>query len=231
MGDKLLPIIPLGTELFDAPLNDAGYNALLGGVFSDMTYRARNPENWDGSEAEIEHSIDVLLQWWEYLQRGRFVLPQRLKIARIAHVEALNVDGGDATNNNWEVCILNTIKYSEIVGLGLAGNQLTLPVGDFLLVLLPVRRKPQDFSVRLYNVTDGIVADSGASFRAWSDVEMSVRFPVFVPLSVTIAPKAFEMQVWQQANVPGTGMGQSVGYGTEETYSEIIVIERVTEDA
>ena len=115
-------------------------------------------------------------------------------------------NGGTFTAGSWLTRTLNTEHYNGITGASLAGNQLTLPAGTYLMKWSAPAYKSQQHCARLYNVTDSAVVDYGISeYNAAGDAVQTRSIGKKV---VTIASaKAFRVEHYCQDTQATNGWG------------------------
>ena len=206
MVDRERPALPLSLSLFDAPLNQAGYNDWLGGVFSDMAYRAMLETQWIGTDEEVQHSIDLVENWWIYLQEGRYDALLAMDVIAASYRVGSSVDGGTLSGGTWRDATLNTLDNDDTGLASLAANVLTVPAGTYLIFGYITTRGVGWCLGRCYNVTDAVDAATGSPNDEASGEDYNHHSLFF-----DIKTFAGDTDLKLQANPAATGTGDGWG--------------------
>ena len=123
--------------------------------------------------------------------------------------------GGNANDNAWRVINQNTnatIVLNGITGASYSGNQVTLPVGHYIM------RYNRSFSVTnytqfaLYNVTDAVYTYGPSCKMGNSSATFDNNVIVFeTPIEVVTSSKVFEMRYKCRVDRATDGMGRDMG--------------------
>lgn len=123
-------------------------------------------------------------------------------------------NGGTAVAGSWLTRVLNTIVVDTGGVCSLATNQMTLTAGTYRMRARAPGYTVDRQKIRLYNVTDAVVIESGQSDfcgaydagTSWATLEC--RFTI-------AAGRALEIQHQVQSTSATYGLGVQSGFGTE----------------
>lgn len=114
----------------------------------------------------------------------------------------------------WTARNLNTTKWNDISGASVSSSVVTLPAGGYEVEISAPATSTNGHKVRLYNVTDGVVADVGAAAYALSTGGMS-RSHLRMRFTIT-SPKAYRIDHFASTGATMAGAGGA----SIEVYSE-----------
>ena len=123
---------------------------------------------------------------------------------------------------------LTDIILSDIAGVSLSANQITLPIGRFYIKKISCPSRNTSYNkIRLYNVTDNIVQQDinsndiiGTSmYNASIDVVVNSEISGYY-FDVLITPKSFKI-THECGSAFASGLGTSTAFGDEEIYTTI----------
>ncbi len=143
--------------------------------------------------------------------------------ALIQYVIASGSNGGTATNGSWLKVPLNTLKSTNISGVSLTSNEITLPAGTYLL------RGGQSFGTVVYaqlrfrNTTDTSTEMSSGLRKIASAGDRVDINGIF-----TIATsKVFELQYEVDTTKADDGLGTGAANYSEENVFGYVFLERL----
>lgn len=139
--------------------------------------------------------------------------------------KAQNTGGGTFTSGAWRTRTLNTEKYNSISGASLAGNQITLPAGTYLIEASAPAMAVDHHQTRLYNITDAEMTMAGST--EYTDNGTGYMTRSFIIGKFTIADaKVFELQHYCSATYADYGLGYMANL-TTEVYSMVKITKLV----
>ena len=121
--------------------------------------------------------------------------------------KAQNTAGGTFTSGAWRTRDINTTQINDITGASIGSNQITLPAGTYYVSASAPARLVDNFTSRLYNITDSSTTIVGSSEYTPGDKTIITRG--FIEGVFTIAAsKTFEIQQ-QGASSGGFGLASN----------------------
>lgn len=142
------------------------------------------------------------------------------KLLLVRDEKTSGTNGATSTSGSFLARELNTVKLNEISGASLASNQITLPVGTYIIMASAPFFEEGDFQIRLQNVTDATTAMSGPVEWCLSTVNVQTRAFVSGKFTVASSSKVHELQY--RVSTGTKSMGIASGFGTE-IYAEVLI--------
>ena len=130
-----------------------------------------------------------------------------------------NGTGGGNSVSGTQTRTINTVTKNTIAGASLAGNQITLPAGEFLVYASATAYRCNAHQAWLTNVTDTTNDIIGGTEYANATNLVSNRTFINGPLSLS-GEKVFSMTHFTQT-VGVSGLGSAASSGQGEIYSKI----------
>ena len=205
-------------------INGLGDVAVKGEDGSDLPAGALAPGmvelhyNHDGGYWQLSGFGSAAIRETIYREMQRFAI--------IADQKPAGTAGGTFTSGAWRTRDLNTIVTdpSGLVVAGdvsLAGNQVTLAAGTWLVEGSAPAGDVNGHKARLQNITDGTTAVSGTTENA-SDppkADFIITRSSFVGQFTIAATKVFEVQHYGSFTTGVNGFGQGLSGAGNETYA------------
>lgn len=133
--------------------------------------------------------------------------------------------GGSKPITTWTRRDLNTVAINTIAGASLAGNEITLPAGQYEIVGSAPAFGASADTVRLYNVTGAAVLVKGES--VWVNNTTTER-RVGIRGSFTLAvASVVRIEQYASANIATNGFGVDAGMGAVPNHFTDIYLRRV----
>lgn len=133
-----------------------------------------------------------------------------------ADVQPSGTFGGTATGGVWSQRVLNSVRFTSGAACTLASNRFTLQPGTYTIRASAPAAETSRNKIRLYNVTDAIVAAYGSS-------EMAGIYPTRSHLTARIqvtSAKAFQIEHYNLNTMNNSGFGYPTNAsGAEEIYT------------
>lgn len=145
--------------------------------------------------------------------------------AILQDVKASGVTGGAATTGAWTTRTLNTEAYDPEGIVTLASNQFTLAFDCWVKARAPFYLT-QSTDIRIWNVTDGVVALYGS--QGHGGLEQSPSFPSQIVIEAEgklTGGKTYRVEYYCSANVGGNGLGNpaTVANGATNIYTQVFL--------
>lgn len=138
--------------------------------------------------------------------------------AIICDEKANNTDGGSFTSGDWRTRDLNTEIADPDSIVTISSNQFTLGAGTYLIEGSAPAYHLNSHQLRLYNVTDTSVVESGQN--AYATEGDNVQTHAFITARLTItASKTFELQHRSSVTKTSNGFGIKFSFGTTMKYA------------
>lgn len=173
-----------------------------------------------GANADIILQYDLSNTRWELLNPTVAGDSFGTRLLHVRDEKASGTNGGTFTAGAARTRDLNQTKTNEISGASLAGNQITLPAGTYMIQASCPACDVTYHRAFLYNVTDSSDVVLGTSERITGS---TVSNRSFIQGKFTISStKVFEIR--HLCNNTGTtfGFGIATGLGTE-VYTEVLI--------
>lgn len=229
-GDNslLVGMFGLAQSNFDFPVTGATKRATAAGTTNSNSPRRLTlfTENGSASPTAVSADLDAAHDSGGVLVRiagSNGGGGTGITYANFQDRKASGTGGGSANSpGGWRTRDINTIKTNTIPGASLAGNQITLPPGDYSVSALTSCYRTQQTRARLRDITHGITIVDGANIMSWpSDtIQMNCHVEGFFTL---LEPAIIELQIYYVvAYSGGDGLGVQVSDGSEELYSNLM---------
>lgn len=155
------------------------------------------------------------------------IVPSRpvMSMDNFLHVQdqkTAGTNGGTSSSTTEHTRTLNTVVTNNIAGASLASNQITLPGGTFFMLGSAPNYQGNSNRLKLRNITDAVNTLIGKAFFGASSYN-SYQVPTIAGLFTIGAPKVFELRHYIQLGLSTNGLGVSVGDGSTEVYSEVMI--------
>lgn len=137
--------------------------------------------------------------------------------------------GGSATASTWNTRTLNTLKVNDNNIVTLAGNQITLQAGTYIIEAVAPVFAAGNNRCRLQNITDSTTIAYGINcLTSTGNYSSGATSTLYTKFTISAA-KVFELQHWiQLTNGGSSALGACCGIsGVVETYS-IVKIEKIS---
>ena len=117
---------------------------------------------------------------------------------------------------------INTVITNTILGASLSSNQITLPVGEYLIKISAPAYASNSHKIKLWNVSDAISAIVGSSETAGPGGPTTRSF--INSYLLVSATKVFEILHRVDVGVSLDGFGLQTTYGTDkEVYTQVYI--------
>lgn len=155
-----------------------------------------------------------------------FFLTGNQHIIHVRDVQSAGTQGGTTTGGSWQTRTLNTLRMDETGLASVSSNQITLPLGLYEVEATAPATACDGHQLRLYNVTDSVVAVDTAGNDligpgANSPSTTQTRATLFGKFYIS-ASKTFELQHKTKSNRSTDGLGTAMNMGEPEVYADII---------
>ena len=144
---------------------------------------------------------------------------------KISETQTSGTQGGTATSGSWLTRVLNTTN-SDTQGISsLLSNQVTLPIGTYLVVAYAPFLGVDASQIRLQNITTTttLITGQNVSINATNQGGCCFLSGKFVLVSAS----TLEVQYQVSASISTFGLGQAAGFGTSEVYT-IVEFQKVS---
>lgn len=153
----------------------------------------------------LQAEIDELVK--PEITPGAFLILQDQK--------ASGTNGGTFTSGAWRTRDLNTIVFNSIgSGFGLAANQITLPIGTYLINASAPADEVDFHKTRLQNITNGTTVVLGTS-EICSSADFTQTRSILVGAFTTTVSNVFEIQHRCLTTRATFGLGRPGSFDTE----------------
>jgi hypothetical protein len=143
------------------------------------------------------------------------------KIAIIKDVQSSGSYGGSSIVG-WQTRALNTLN-SNITGVSLASNQITLPSGTYLISGSAPAYMSNRHQIALYNITDSTYDISGTS-EYGHHTESAVQSRSFMSDRITItSTKVFELRHYTNTARDTIGLGADTSSGINIVFATLTI--------
>lgn len=142
--------------------------------------------------------------------------------------KAWNVDGGTFTADAWQTRDINTIAASGQAGTlndcTVLNNQLTLQVGDYIVMCTAPSYGVKESILRLQNITDTSTQEIGTT--SYTSLLSDSRAVLRTRFTVTGGPKVFEIQHYGRTLRATNGFGRSHNLVSSNSniYTEMLIM-------
>lgn len=145
----------------------------------------------------------------------------RNPIMHVQHRTSSGVNAGTFSAGAWRTRELNTVIANTIAGASLAGDQITLPAGTYIVRGHAPAASVDRHQARLYCVSVSAIYITGSSELA-QDTTPTVTRSVFEGEITIPAPRTFEVQHRCTVSRSSDGLGKAAGFGTE-VYTHVFI--------
>ena len=133
--------------------------------------------------------------------------------------KATTVSGGNSTSSTWNTRDINTTIINTLPGSSIGTNQITLSEGTYEIYISAPAYACNYNKVRLYNVTDASVEDTGTSEYASSANAGYTRSILDTTITIT-STKVFGVDHYTSLSTTN-GLGIATADGSKEVYTTI----------
>ena len=141
------------------------------------------------------------------------------RFLQVRHELASGTDAGDSVAG-WNTRALNTVVVNDIPGASLSDPQLTLPAGTYDILAFTSGYRTNGAQAGLYATGAGAFAMIGNN--AGASKSYNGRPAAVIQGRLEIATtEVFELRFWVNSGIAGNGLGNAVGSGELEIYSQV----------
>lgn len=145
-------------------------------------------------------------------------------VAIIQDIKAATTNSGTFTQGAWQERELTAVSFDpDSIVTSLAGNEFTLPIGEYLILAFAPAYATNNHRARLYNVTDAAVLSYGGVQYSPSAGSATPVSNVFAYANLA-APKAFRLEHFAATTAANFGFGVPASDGEVEVYAQVIVM-------
>ena len=152
------------------------------------------------------------------LNKGRF----ENNLLHVQDQKAADTYGGTFTSGAWRTRDLNTVLTNEIAGASLAGNQITLPAGNYFIIASAPAISVEVHRLKLRNITDGSDVLVGTTTYAYKTSVNETRSAVTGRFTLA-AEKVLELQHICQVTCNTYGLGSCNDFGIPEVFTDCLI--------
>lgn len=148
-------------------------------------------------------------------------LAEEIKTFHVQDTKSSGTTGGTFTSGAWRTRELNNSVVNTISGASLAGDQITLPAGTYIINGAVPAASVDWHQAVLYNVTDGSDAIIGSSCLAHSTTASSISSLINGVITIAGA-KSFEVRHRCYTTRAIDGFGKAGSFGNE-VYTNLVI--------
>lgn len=146
-----------------------------------------------------------------------------LKAARVFDQKATTTDGGAASATTWEQRDLNQETDPDSI-VSVASNEFTPISGDYVIIVHAPAYKVGLNRLRLYNVTQTSVTAYGVNASVSTASTGNQAVAVLKAILSANGTDAYRIDHYTTSAEATDGLGQAVGDGASEIYTDILLI-------
>ena len=152
------------------------------------------------------------------LNKGRF----ENYLLHVQDQKAAGTNGGSFASGDWRTRDLNTVLTNEIAGASLAGNQITLPAGNYFIIASAPGLAVNAHRLKLRNITDESDVLVGTTEYACAATLCEARSAVTGRFHLA-AEKVLELQHICEKTKDGNGFGSCYDFEVPEVFTDCLI--------